>query len=258
MVAKYDQIGANYDTSRTADPQILSRLIHHLCPVSEGRYLDIACGSGNYTSAMANTAGKWDAVDQSEVMLEKARQKSKLVNWHKGDVNRLPFPSDCFDGVTCTLAIHHFPSLSRAFAEVRRVLKDGRFVLFTSTTEQMKGYWLNVYFPDAMRLSMEQMPNRADISNALDDSGFQTLEVEPYAVHEELVDFFLYSGKHRPEMYLDPTVRRGISTFSSLARPEEIEIGCARLKTDIESGRIKKVIAEHDNDLGDYCFIVSS
>ncbi|NNE67439.1 MAG: class I SAM-dependent methyltransferase [Pyrinomonadaceae bacterium] len=256
--AKYDRIGVNYDTSRRADPYILSRLLHHLAPINGKSYLDVACGSGNYTSAMASKAGNWSAIDQSDVMLSKARSKSAEVEWMKADAGNLPFTKGSFDGVTCTLAIHHFPSLRGAFGEIRRVLSDGRFVLFTSTTEQMKGYWLTEYFPVAMDRSWDQMPSRVEIEAALDVAGFKIEELEPYAVAEDLGDFFLYSGKHRPEMYLDPMVRRGISTFSSLADPAEIEAGCRVLERDINSGRIKKVIAEYDNDLGDYCFFVSS
>lgn len=46
-----------------------------------------------------------------------------------------------FSGVICTLAIHHFPQRSAAFAEAFRVLQEGRFVLLTATPEQMRAYW---------------------------------------------------------------------------------------------------------------------
>lgn len=258
MKPKYDKIGTNYDTSRRADPYLLSRLVHHLHPKNDCEYLDIACGSGNYTTALSLVGGKWCGLDQSSVMLEKARNKSSDIHWFRGDVAALPFPDNSFDGVTCTLAIHHFPSLESAFAEVRRVLTKGRFVLFTSTTEQMKGYWLNEYFPAAMERSMLQMPAIGVIESAMEAAGLEIVEIEQYSIHDELQDFFLYSGKRHPKMYLDTEVRRGISTFSSLAGEAEIEEGCEKLSRDIDSGKIKEVIATYDNDLGDYCFVVSN
>jgi ubiquinone/menaquinone biosynthesis C-methylase UbiE len=256
-MAKYDKIGLNYDRSRRADPYLLSRLLFHLGHKEDKKYLDIACGSGNYTTAMSAAAGKWCGIDQSTVMLEKARSKSSDISWLRGAVNHLPFKDDSFDGVICTLAIHHFDSLPDVFLEVRRVLGNGRFVLFTSTTEQMKGYWLSEYFPKAMESSWNQMPGMEQIVDALGSSGFQSVIAEPYSVRDDLEDFFLYSGKHRPEFYLDPLVRKGISTFSSLAKENEIHEGCRRLSEDIESGRINEVISFYANDLGDYSFVIS-
>ncbi len=190
-------------------------------------------------------------------MLSNARSKSETVRWIEGDVGALPFGNSSFEGVLCSLAIHHFQSLENAFAEVRRVLANGRFVLFTSTTEQMNGYWLKEYFPVALGRSSEQMPCFNDIEEALESAGLRIVKVENYAVLGDLSDFFLYSGKHRPEMYLDEKVRRGISTFSSLADESEIVEGCKRLESDLETGKINEVIASYANDLGDYCFVVS-
>ena len=51
-VALYDKIGIGYDTTRRADPFILSRLLHYLAPVKGRLYLDVGCGTGNYTAAI--------------------------------------------------------------------------------------------------------------------------------------------------------------------------------------------------------------
>ena len=66
MEAIYDEIGIDYDTSRKADPTILSTLIRLLGIENRKRYLDIACGTGNYTTEFANCGGEWFAFDQSE------------------------------------------------------------------------------------------------------------------------------------------------------------------------------------------------
>jgi len=129
-------------------------------------------------------------------------------------------------------------------------------VLFTSTAEQMRGYWLKAYFPPAMARSIAQMPNLQTIFQALEQSGFAALHTEAYEVRRDLRDFFLYSGKHRPEMYLDLHVRAGISTFAALADATEVEEGCRRLSQDIRSGCIAEVIAAHQHAQGDYLFVV--
>ena len=48
----YERIGQTYDETRKADPEITNQLLTLLNPSPEGRYLDIGCGSGNYTQAL--------------------------------------------------------------------------------------------------------------------------------------------------------------------------------------------------------------
>ena len=43
----YNTIGKTYDTTRKADLEIIKLLTEYLLPKPNGKYLDIACGSGN-------------------------------------------------------------------------------------------------------------------------------------------------------------------------------------------------------------------
>ena len=256
-MAVYEQIGKSYDQSRRADPYIVSRLNHYLRVRAGLSYLDVGCGTGNYTSALAQSGGTWHGIDQSQLMIDVARKKSQSIFWQLADVNRLPFSDKAFSGVVCTLAIHHFVSLSSAFSEIYRVIGTGNFVLFTSTPEQMMRYWLVEYFPEAIYKSAEQMPSLALVNDALSGSGFHSMETEDYFIQEDLQDFFLYSGKHRPAIYLDATVRSGISTFTLLASETEIEKGCGKLEADMKTGRIEDVIKKYEHGGGDYKFVIA-
>jgi SAM-dependent methyltransferase len=256
-MAVYERIGKSYDLTRRADPFILSRLNHYLNIMPHSLYLDAACGTGNYTQALAQLGGTWHAVDQSARMIEAARKKSDSIFWQLTDVARLPYRDELFSGVVCTLAIHHFPSLTLAFTEIYRVMARGNFALFTSTPEQTSQYWLAEYFPEAIRKSAEQMPALELVKDALRQAGFSSITTENYSVQEDLQDFFLYSGKHRPAMYLDAAVRSGISTFALLASATEIEEGCRKLAADITQGRITDVIRKYEHNEGDYKFVVA-
>jgi hypothetical protein len=107
-----------------------------------------------------------------------------------------------------------------------------------------------------MARSIAQMPSLKAMVETLQQSGFEEISTEPYEVQRGLQDLFLYSGKHRPELYLDPRVRAGISTFAALAEPSEVEDGCRKLSQDIASGRIVEVIAGYQHVQGDYLFVV--
>lgn len=255
----YNRIGKNYDETRCADPYIVNRLTHHLGIRNDGVYLDAACGTGNYTLALAEKSGgaAWHGVDCAEQMIETARRKSRQVEWRLADVAALPLAAETFDGAICTLAIHHFENLPLAFGEIRRVLKpDGVFVIFTATPEQTRNYWLAEYFPRAIEKSAAVLPALETIFDALQKEGFDSIETENYSVREDLRDLFLYSGKHQPEIYLDEKIRRNISTFTQLADEGEVKTGCRRLAADIETRRINSIIERH-KDSSDYIFVIA-
>ncbi|MEH2242273.1 class I SAM-dependent methyltransferase [Nostoc sp.] len=257
-MAVYKQIGKGYDLTRRADPDIANRLAVHLQIKSDSWYLDVACGTGNYTLALAKHGGVWHGVDQSKQMIDAATNKNNTVAWEVAEAEALPYADGTFSGVFCTLAIHHFAALSPAFRKIYRVLAADPFVLFTATPEQMSKYWLVEYFPEAIHKSAEQMPSLKKVKYALNEAGFNSVDIEHYYISENLQDLFLYSGKHRPEIYLDENVRSGISTFALLAYADEIAAGCQRLAADINTGRITEIIKKYENNLGDYLFVIAS
>jgi ubiquinone/menaquinone biosynthesis C-methylase UbiE len=209
-MALYDVIGAEYDTSRKADSEITRRLMNHLQVFNDLRILDVACGTGNYTVALSQLGLNMTGTDISDDMLNKARNKSNQVTWDKADVLNLPYQDSVFSGATCILGIHHFEDLLRAFQQVYRVLDKGRFIIFTSSPEQMERYWLKEYFPKAMMDSCSQMPKVSDVVDTLKKVGFKIVGLETFLIQPTLQDFFLYSGKFDPSMYLNPKVRAGI------------------------------------------------
>ncbi len=74
MKAIYDKIGEGYDTTRKADPEILSSL-RSLLKIEVGKsYLDVACGTGNYTVGISGFGGDWYAFDGSEKCYRKLDQ----------------------------------------------------------------------------------------------------------------------------------------------------------------------------------------
>ncbi|MSQ13354.1 MAG: methyltransferase domain-containing protein [Dehalococcoidia bacterium] len=120
-MALYDRIGRTYDVTRQADPYIASRLTAFLDPKPNEFYLDVGCGSGNYTSALTATGPRMVGVDLSTVMLRSARQKSPPLACALGDASALPFHDRAFQGAVSTLALHHFGSTLPRLAESSRL-----------------------------------------------------------------------------------------------------------------------------------------
>jgi ubiquinone/menaquinone biosynthesis C-methylase UbiE len=190
-------------------------------------------------------------------MLQKARNKNPNIEYKLGKAENIELPSNSMDGVTAFLTIHHWTNLDEGFREISRILKPGgRFVIFHSTPEQMKGYWLNDYFPKMLKDSMELMHTSEVVELAATKAGIELIQTENYAVTNELQDLFLQGGKYRPEMYFRPEIRKGISSFAAVANLEEVESGLDQLKKDIDSGEINEVIENYENDLDDYLFMI--
>ncbi len=253
----YNTIGKTYDTTRKADPAIAQKVMRFLCVEPQKTYLDIGCGSGNYTGALSNFGFNIDGIDISPEMLNKAKIKHPNINWYEGNAKRLPFQSNSYDGAICILATHHIKDITIAFKEAFRVISHGQFVIFTATPKQCDGYWLREYFPKMIADACHIMTDFEPIQRALSDAGFSNISAEPYFVTNILEDLFLHAGKYRPEIYLNPAVRAGISSFHVSAYDNEVEEGLTKLKQDIETSRIQDVIQQYENSIGDYMFIVA-
>jgi ubiquinone/menaquinone biosynthesis C-methylase UbiE len=257
-VPVYDSIGDDYNRTRTADPFLVENLSSLMASDKNSVYLDVGCGTGNYTTALASKGYSFYGVEPSEVMLEQARRKSRSIVWALAVAENLPFDSSFFGGALATLTTHHWNNLESGFAEIFRVLKrESNLVIFTAFPEQMEGYWLNYYFPKMLKESMIVMPARQKVEDALYSAGFTIISLEKYFIQPDLQDLFLYSGKFRPWLYFNEEVRKNISSFSTLANRKEVDSGLQKLSTDIESGDFVKVAQKYKNDLGDYCFIIA-
>jgi ubiquinone/menaquinone biosynthesis C-methylase UbiE len=116
--------GPDLDTLRTA-----AAAIEH--PV----VLDLGCGAGHASFAIAPFAQKVVAYDLTESMLEVVAgeaQERRLANiqTQQGSVESLPFVAGEFDWVISRYSAHHWKDVNQALKEIRRVLKPGGQVCF--------------------------------------------------------------------------------------------------------------------------------
>lgn len=258
MATLYDNIGTGYNTTRRADAYITDRLYELLQHRKDGLYLDIGCGTGNYFAALSNKGLSLVGIDPSETMLNEARAKSPAERFMNATAENIPLPDAYFDGAIAMLTFHHWKDKNKGIAELYRVLKPGsRLVFFSFTLEHMKRYWLYHYFPQMIERSGSTAPPENEMKAMLEQNGFRNITTEYYLVTNELTDHFLYSNKYRPEQFLDPQLRKGMSAFAAYADDDEINTGLQQLEQDIASGHINDIIARYDNDKGDYLFYIA-
>ena len=92
--------------------------------------LDVACGPGILSAAIAKSARAVVAFDLTPGMLKKAEQRCSEAGLAmsasvEGNAAELPFADGAFDAVVTRLSVHHFDRPGRVMSEIFRVLRPG-------------------------------------------------------------------------------------------------------------------------------------
>ncbi len=108
----------------------LEVLLSALPLAPDRRWLDVACGPGIVTCALAGHVREAAGVDLTPAMLEKARDAAARAGVHNavfvpGDATALPFDDATFDGALTRFSLHHIPGPARVLREMARVVRPG-------------------------------------------------------------------------------------------------------------------------------------
>ena len=100
------------------------------------RVLEIAAGTGALTRQLSQVLPVGTtiiATDFNQAMLSEAAALGtpRPVQWQQADAMQLPFGEGEFDLVVCQFGAMFFPDKAAAFAEARRVLRDGGAFCFS-------------------------------------------------------------------------------------------------------------------------------
>jgi SAM-dependent methyltransferase len=219
MAATYDSIGGAYSKHRRPDPRIAAAIRDAIGDAAS--LLNVGAGTGSYEPTDLGVV----AVEPSSVMVaQRSRGSAPAV---RATAESLPFADDAFDVVLAVLTIHHWNNRRRGLEECGRVAR--RRVVFFTWDPQSAGFRLmQEYLPETLVLDRRIFPSAADVANVLGD-----LDVRPVPIPADCVDGFLGAFWRRPAAYLDPNVRRGMSSFSLIP---DAAASLARLERDLESG----------------------
>ena len=215
----YDTIGRTYASRRRTDPRLESRIAAAIG--NDTRVLNVGAGTGSYEPARSGVV----ALEPSAVMI--AQRSATSAPAVRGIVEALPFRDRAFDVVLGVLTMHHWTDLARGLEECARVARHRE--VFVTWDPNSAGFWLvQEYFPEILALDREIFPSMDTLRTALGE-----LDVRPLPIPHDCTDGFLGASWRRPEAYLDPDVRAGISSFMRIG---DITASLARLRTDLASG----------------------
>jgi ubiquinone/menaquinone biosynthesis C-methylase UbiE len=107
-------------------PRSLARVQSLIGAAPVARAIDVACGTGLSTVALADLAADVVGLDISPEMM-RAAPDGPRTSYALGRAEALPFRAGSFDAVTCSSGVHWFDQC-RFFAELHRVLRPGGWV----------------------------------------------------------------------------------------------------------------------------------
>jgi 2-polyprenyl-3-methyl-5-hydroxy-6-metoxy-1,4-benzoquinol methylase len=107
----------------------------------EDKVLDVACGPGIISCALASIAREVTGFDLVPAMLDEARKRQasmglKNLEWRLGDAGHLPFEHATFDLVVTRYSFHHLLDPGAVLAEMTRVCRPGGRVAVADVTPE--------------------------------------------------------------------------------------------------------------------------
>jgi SAM-dependent methyltransferase len=221
------------------------QLVGAVRAASARRVLDVGCGTGATTLAIARALGPGGhciGVDVSEPMLMLARARAAReqvpASFLRADAETYAIGGESFDMIVSRFGVMFFGDFARAFTNLRRAARGGaelRFIVWRSATE-------NPFMTTAERAAGPLLPNmparkpdapgqfaladRARIEDILQQSGWTGVDVQP-------IDMPLTMAEKDLELYITRLGPLG-RTLAEVDDPTRAEV-MAKVRQAFES-----------------------
>ncbi len=190
--------------------------------------INVGAGTGSYEPREREVT----AVEPAAVMIAQRPAGSAPVI--QASAEALPFGDDSVDAAMAVVSDHHWEDRAAGLRELRRVARD-RVVLVNVDPATIADFWLTRdYLTGFGRLVPERYREAGHWETELREL-LGEVEIEPIPLGADCADGLLVAWWRRPEAFLDPAVRAGISVFQLLPE-EEVADALARLRSDLLDG----------------------
>ncbi len=196
--ADYSRIASVYDKGRSLPDELVDLWIRLLSryvdDLAHTRILDLGCGTGRFTVAMATQLRcHVTGADSSEEMLSKARDKdsNNLIEWDCQDAQNLTYDDESFDMVFMSHLLHHVDDAYGVIGKCFRILRPGGILLNRyGAMEHICDDPEHRFFPETTELDKARTPTIEQVESWFRGVGFdpvssETIVQQAYASAEE-------------------------------------------------------------------------
>ena len=187
----WSQFASTYDEDQVfiVGQQVRSAIIEKLSEERDlGEVIELGCGRGYFTKAIAKNATQVLATDLSDEMVEEAR--AELREFHNVTVQKAAcehtiFPPETFDTVVMVNVVHFIENPDQCLLESYRILKSGGLLILVDYTGSgMKRFDV---LKTGMRFFMkwgrplrhfQKALSSDDLSNLMEGAGFIVEEAQ--------------------------------------------------------------------------------
>ncbi len=184
----YDQttVPESYDAGREISNdkkrEFIARFAQTIGTVGVGRIIDLGCGTGRFTGALADI---FDAnvlgVEPSSKMIEQARAKHHDVRlrFQEAPGEALPVEDSSVDMIFMSMVLHHLAAPQKVALECWRALRSGGHVCIRNTvSDETHTYPYLDVFPSIGAIIKRQLISRDRLNGMFEELGFKVLAGE--------------------------------------------------------------------------------
>jgi ubiquinone/menaquinone biosynthesis C-methylase UbiE len=107
------------------------------------KVLDVGCGAGQAAGELMTRGYEAWGVDVSNAMVQYAREHYHADRFRVGDIERMDFPDNTFDGILCLGVVEYLDRDEPALREMWRVLKPGGWAVISTPNALCPFYYVD-------------------------------------------------------------------------------------------------------------------
>jgi ubiquinone/menaquinone biosynthesis C-methylase UbiE len=157
----------SYNNFRNHNFLTRRKFVLELFDKSEGKFLDVGCGTGEYIFGLLEKGGEIFAVDQSQGMLAKAKERVEgtglepRVHFMNHNIENLNFPDSFFDAVICVGVLEYLTEDKIALQEINRVMKENGTLVITVPNRASPFILLEIFYFELKNMIIKLLPPAA-------------------------------------------------------------------------------------------------